>query len=561
MKPIEAMLEILRAEGVTTVFGNPGTSELPFIDALAEAGDIEYVLGAHEGSVVAMADGWARATGRTAFVSLHIAAGLANGLVGLLNAGRSRTPMVVTAGQQDRRHLANDPMLSGDLVGLAAAAVKETFDVQHAHDLPLMLTRAFAAARRTPAGPVFLSIPMDLLAEDTQVELPGRTVVTPQGPATELAAAARLLADAERPAIVAGDAVGRDGAVAELVALAEALGAVTYHQPMYDNLDFPTTHPLYGGMLMPTYTAIRRTLAEHDTVLIVGTHAFMAHHYTPGSPIPENTVVLQLDADPAELGRNFGVRLGLHGALRPSLAGLTSLTVELAGGVPSVKKRIAAAAARAEEKRDAVERAALAVYGTAPLDPLAAAHAVAQGLPGDAVVVEEAITTGLRLREVLRQDRPGSYVHTVGGGLGWGIGAAIGRRMGDPDRPVVAVLGDGCAMFGLQGLWAAGHFGVPVTFVVMNNGEYRTLKETLDGWGNSRSTDTGNYVGLDLTPADDRHRLDFREAAAFFGVEAVRVTDPKELTEVVAESALRTRPLLIDVPIRGHAPRPAPGAT
>uniref|UniRef100_UPI000670FEC4 thiamine pyrophosphate-binding protein n=1 Tax=Kitasatospora sp. MY 5-36 TaxID=1678027 RepID=UPI000670FEC4 len=340
MRPVEAMLEILRAEGVTTVFGNPGTSELPFTDALSAAGDIDYVLGAHEGSVVAMADGYARATGRTAFVSLHIAAGLANGLVGLLNASRSRTPMVVTAGQQDRRHLAFDPMLSGDLIGLASAAVKQTFDVQHAHDLPLMLTRAFAAARRAPAGPVFLSIPMDLLTEDVDVEVPGRSTLAPQGPATELAAAAGLLAAAERPALVAGDAVGRDGAVAELTALAEALGAVTYHQPMNDNLDFPTSHPLYGGMLGATHAAIRETLAAHDTVLIVGTHAFMAHHYTPGSPIPETTTVLQLDADAAELGRNFGVRLGLHGALRPSLAALAE---QLAGRVPRAAERTAAA--------------------------------------------------------------------------------------------------------------------------------------------------------------------------------------------------------------------------
>ncbi|WP_354639885.1 thiamine pyrophosphate-binding protein [Kitasatospora camelliae] len=564
MRPIEAMLEILRAEGVTTVFGNPGTSELPFTDALAAAPDFSYVLGAHEGSVVAMADGYARATGRTAFVSLHIAAGLANGLVGLLNASRSRTPMVVTAGQQDRRHLAADPMLSGDLIGLASAAVKETFDVQHARDLPLMLTRAFAAARRTPAGPVFLSVPMDLLTEDTEVELPGRTVLAPPGPATELDAAARLLAAADRPAIVAGDAVGRDGATAELVALAEALGAVTYHQPMNDNLDFPTTHPLYGGMLVATHAAIRETLAAHDTVLIVGTHAFMAHHYTPGSPIPEGTTVLQLDADPAELGRNFGVRLGLQGALGPSLAGLAA---ELAGRVPQAAARIAAAATRAAAERAETERAALAAYGPGPLDPLAAAHAVAAGLPADAVLVEEAITTGLRLRRVLRQDRPGSYVHTVGGGLGWGIGAAIGRRMGDPTRPVVAVLGDGCAMFGLQGLWAAGHYGVPVTFVVMNNGEYRTLKETLDGW-DSRSTRVGRYLGLDLAPEADgaRHRLDFRAAAEFFGIESVRVDDPAHLTEVIAKSASATAPLLVDVPITGHVPpqadpRPIPYPT
>nr|WGC84427.1 RsnH [Streptomyces sp.] len=546
MRPVDALLHILREEGVTRVFGNPGTSELPFTDALADARDIEFVLGAHEGSVVAMADGYARATGRPAFVSLHIAAGLANGLIGLLNASRSRTPLVVTAGQQDRRHLAGDPMLSGDLVGLAKSAVKQTFDVQHAHDLPIMLRRAFAAAVRPPAGPVFLSIPMDLLAEDEPVGVPARSTLAPPTPAGGLEEAAELLAAARRPAIVAGDGVGREGAVAELVAVAEALGATVYHQPMYDGINFPGSHPLVAGTLTAVHAAIRDRLTGHDLVFIVGTHAFMAHHYTPGSPIPDGTQVVQLDSDPAEPGRNFAVRLGMTGAIRPTLA---ALATRLAGTVPAAAGRTAEAAERSAERRARTQAAALAGYGDAPLDPLAAAHAVAAGLPEDAVVVEEAITTGILLREVLALDRPKSYVHTVGGGLGSGVGAAIGSRMGDPRRPVVAVLGDGCTMFGLQGLWAAARYGVPVTFVVMNNGEYRTLKETLDTW-DSRSTATGRYVGLDLAPP----RLDFTKAAEFFGIEAVRATSARHLAQTVAASARSRTPLLVDVPITGHRP-------
>lgn len=187
-RPASALLDILQGEGVDRVFGNPGTTELPFLAALADAEEApEYVLGVHEGAVVSMADGYARATGRPAFVSLHIAAGLANGLIGLLNARRSRTPLVVMAGQQDRRHLQQDPMLSGDLVALAAPAVKATYDIQHARDLPLALRRAFALAVRPPAGPVFLSVPMDLLAEDTEVDVPARTPPlrpTPAGAST-----------------------------------------------------------------------------------------------------------------------------------------------------------------------------------------------------------------------------------------------------------------------------------------------------------------------------------------------------------------------------------------
>ncbi|MFD0634913.1 thiamine pyrophosphate-binding protein [Catenulispora yoronensis] len=554
---------------MTRVFGNPGTTELPFLEALQSAPDLEFVLGVHEGSVVAMADGYARATGRPAFVSLHIAAGLANGLVGLLNASRSRTPLVVTAGQQDQRHLAADPMLSGDLIGLARAAVKQTFDVRRPSDLPVMLRRAFAAAVTPPAGPVFLSVPMDVLADPEPVPVPDRSTVAAPGPAAGLPRLAELLRAARRPALVAGDGVGRDGAVAELVAVAEAVGAVVYQQPMYDGVNFPGSHPLYAGMLGATASALREALDPYDTVLIVGTHAFMPHHYTAGPLVPEHCRILQLDPDPAEIGRNFGVAYGTVGAVRPSLAELGRL---LAGNVSeaeaeaeadakavagriadakAVASRIAEAAAVAAATRARVDADARARYGPAPLDPLAAAHAVAAGLPADAVVLEEAITTGLKLRQVLSLDLPKSYVHTVGGGLGSGIGAAIGSRLGDPSRPVVAVLGDGCALFGLQGLWSASHHEVPVTFVVMNNGEYRTLKDTLDSW-NSVATASGRYIGLDLAPP----HLDFTRVAEFFGIQAARAESAEHLIDLVAKAAAGDQPFLIDVPITGHASAP-----
>jgi benzoylformate decarboxylase len=548
MRPIDAMLDVLHDEGVDKVFGNPGTTELPFVEALADDPRFEYVLGVQEASVVSMADGYARATGRPAFVSLHVAAGLANGMVGLLNASRSRTPLVVTAGQQDRRHLAQDPMLSGDLVGLAKAAVKQTFDVQHAHDLPLLLRRAFALAVRPPAGPVFLSIPMDLLEEEGPIDPPApRSRVSGPGPAAGWAEAAELLAAAHDPVVVAGDGVGREGAMAELVAVAEALGATTYHQPMHDGVDFPTTHPLYAGMLEARNSAIHDRLAGHDVILIVGTRAFMAHHYEAAEPIPAGATVIQLDSDPGEPGRNFSVALGLIGGIRPTLAALAS---QLVGKVPRAERRIEAIGRTNRAARDAVRERALAGYGAAPLDPLAAVHALAAGLPADAVVVEEAITSGILLRSVLPLERPRSYVHTVGGGLGSGIGAAIGSRLGDPSRPVVAVLGDGCAMFGLQGLWSAARYRVPVTFVVMNNGEYRTLKETIDRRGHLTGVEAADrYVGLDLAPPV----LDFTKAAEFFGINALRVDSSRRLTEAVARAAAGAEPVLIDVPITGHA--------
>ncbi|MDX6313494.1 MAG: benzoylformate decarboxylase [Streptomyces sp.] len=541
---LRALLEILDDEGVDRVFGNPGTTEIPFIDALGDPAAPEYVLGVQEGSVVAMADGYARATRRPAFVSLHVAAGTANGLIGMLNARRSRTPLVVVAGQQDQRHLLQDPMLAGDLVALASGASKHAVEVHRPQDLPVALRRAFALAQRPPQGPVFVSVPMDVLMDDTPVEVPVRSPMAPAGAASDLDRAAALLAGARRPAIVAGDGVGRDGAVGALVQVAEALGAVTYHQPMNDCLDFPGGHPLHAGPLPPVNTGIRQELQAYDALLIAGCRAFTPHHYSPGPPVPEHLTVVQIDTDPAEPGRNFPVTLGLTGPLAPSLA---SLAGHLRQQVPeyAARARTEAADARHTAARAALDHEALAVYGRAPLEPLAAAHALAAALPDDAVLVEEAITVGVHLRRVLRRDTPGGYVHTVGGGLGWGIGAAVGHRLGAPDRPVVAVLGDGSAMFGLQGLWTAARLRVPVLFVVMANGEYRTLKDTLDSVG-GRSAAQHRYTGLDLG------ELDWRDAARFFGIPALRVGTTEELGAAVAGVAALNGPLLVEVPLRGH---------
>jgi benzoylformate decarboxylase len=524
MNPIDAMLEVLRTEGVEKIFGNPGTTELPLLDALSRAADFEYVLAVQEHSAVAMADGYARATGRTAFVNLHVAAGLANGLIGMLNARRSRTPLVVTAGQQDSRHLVEDPMLAGDLTAMAAAAAKSAVEVRRPEDVPVVLRRAFALAATPPQGPVFVSIPMDLLTEEVDVPVPDRTPLAPLGPATGLDQAAWILAGADTPAIVAGDGVGRDGAVTQLVNLAERLGATVFHQPMHDRVNFPFTHPLHGGMLPPRNAEIRKTLSGHDVVLVVGCHAFSPHHYTPGPAIPEHMRVVQLDDDPTELGRNFAVQLGLTGGIRASLTELVSQVGRRANHVratPPPQDGRAASVVRA------------------PLDADVAARAIAAGLPADAVLVDEAITVGVELRPLLRLTQPGSFVHTVGGGLGWGVGAAVGTSMARPDRPVVAVLGDGCALFGLQGLWSAARYHVPVLFCVMNNGEYRTLRETL-----SEFYGPGQHPGLDLG------RMEWSKAALFFGIAARRVDSDEELREIVASSGALSGPLLVDVPVR-----------
>lgn len=527
MRVVDAVLDVLRDEGVDRVFGNPGTTELPFVDALAAAPDLPYVLAPHEGAVVAMADGYARATRRCAFVSLHVAAGLANGLLGMLNALRSRTPLVVTAGQQDSRHLVQDPMLSGDLTGLAHAAAKWTAEVHRAQDLPLVLRRAFRAAITPPEGPVFVSVPMDLLAEPFAGAVPARSAL-PERIAAPVAGALPILTAARAPAIVAGDGVGRADGVAALVEVAEALGAIVYHAPMNDRLNVPMDHPLYAGMLPPENREIRRALDRHDVVLLAGVRAFVPHHYSPEAAVGPRTRLVQLDDDPAQLGRTYPVEAALLGDVGETLA-------VLAAALPAPEGK------RAEPRR----APAVAADATTPLAPELAAATVAASLPPGAVVVEEAITVGLLLRERLRLTEPGSFQHTVGGGLGWGVGAAVGVSLGRPDRPVVAALGDGCALFGVHGLWAAANQRRPVTFVVFANGEYRTLKQTLTRM--REGAPGGGFPGMDLGPP----ALGWRDLAAGFGVRAERIGSAGQLGTLLAARTATDEPLLVEVPVTG----------
>lgn len=543
MKAAQALVELLRSEGVEYVFGNPGTTELPFMDALAEAPDVPYMLGLHESAAVAMADGYARATGRTSFVSLHIAAGLANGLSMVLNARRARTPIVVTAGQQDRRHLIEDPMLSGDLVAIAQGAFKDAVEVTRVEDLPVLMRRAFRLAQTPPSGPVFVSIPVDVLEEELSDPLPPRSQVRPLGVADGTGEVADALLAAGAPAIVAGDGVGRDGALEELVRVAEALGATVFHEPMYDAADFPATHPLSAGMLPPVNAEIRRRLDEHDVIFLVGSHAFSAHYYTPARAIPEGATVLQLDADPGELGRNYPVAIGLHGGVRVTLRELATL---LEGRCPASTERLAAARERRER-----EGAGATHDGAGPADAAAVATALTAALPDDTILIEEGITTGLHVRRAFAADRPGSFHHSVGGALGWGIGAGIGVKLARPEAPVVAAVGDGCAMFGIQGLWSAARYESPVVFVILNNREYRACKQGMEHVLEGEPAD--RFVGMDLAPPT----IDFVGLAAALGVRGRRAESPEAIADEVSDALQSGAPALIDVPIAGFEQQPA----
>lgn len=533
----EALLEVLRSEGVRHVFGNPGTTELPLVDALAAVDDIQYVLSLQEATAVGMADGYAQATRRPAFLNLHTSAGLGNAIGNLTNAQANGTPLVVTAGQQDRRHRHLDPLLAGDLVGLARPVSKWAHEVNTLDEIGVMMRRAFYDATSPPSGPVFVSIPMDLLDEDgdTHVPAPSR-VERGTAPASALLdeLAARLTSGG-RVAIVAGDEVAASGAVPALVAVAEALGCSVHGSPLHSNVVFPTTHPLWANALPPSAGAISSALAAYDVVLLVGGRAFMVYPFTPGPAVPDAVALLHLSPDPHQLGRTWPVALGVVGDPRTALE---ALRTRLGPACDLATERDARAAL--DERFDAKAREG---YHARPMPPAAAVHALLRAMPARTPVVDEAITTGSYVRGYLRAE-PDEYYFCRGGGLGWGMPAALGVSLARDRAPVLCIVGDGSAMYSPQALWTAAAQDLPVVFAVVNNRQYLILKNYLRGM-KAETVRTGRYVGMDL----DQPPVDFVALARSMGVDASLVTTARDVGDALQAALASGRPHLLELPI------------
>ncbi|MCS6851796.1 MAG: thiamine pyrophosphate-binding protein [Gemmataceae bacterium] len=553
MTGIDAFLEILAAAGERYIFGNPGTTELPLTDALARDRRFEYILGLQEIPVTAMADGYAQASGRAGVVCLHACCGLGNALGMIYNAHCAGTPLLILAGQQDRRLRLGEPVLEGDTVSVVRPWTKWAVEVQLVEDIPVATRRAYQMARTPPTGPVFLSIPVDLQwANGERFDLrpphvPDRGV---RPPSSALREAAALLARADSPAILAGSRVAEAHAPAELVALAETLGAPVYAEAgtAHGRLPMPAHHPLYAGPLPLWTPEVRQRLQPHDVLLVVGMNLLRLYlWHEADSPLPASARLIHLDQNAREIGKNFAVEVGLVGDPKAGLAELVSLLAnrQTAEHARQARRRLeAAAAARAAEQARLRERIE-AERPHRPLMPYVLMDTLARVLPPRAAVVEEAVTTHHYVLERLGvlQDPTGFFAHR-GWALGWGIGAALGVRLAWPDRPVLALLGDGAALYGIQGLWTAAHYRLPVAFVIANNAQYKILKVCGDLMPLPEMA-RKNYVALDLTNPE----IDFVSLARAFGVEAHRVAEPDELADRLSSAWKDPRPILLDVPI------------
>jgi benzoylformate decarboxylase len=551
MTGIDAFLEILHRAGVTHLFGNPGTTELPLNDALARDRRFRYVLGLHECPVVAAADGYAMAGGRLAVLNLHSDCGLGNASGMLVNARAAGSPLLVTAGQQDTRHLFEEPVLAGRLVDMARPLVKYAAEVTRVEDLPNATRRAVQAALTPPTGPVFLSLCLDVqsaLADGLDLSAPwpvDRHVRPARGP---LQKAAELLANAANPVILAGSRVTESGGCRELVSLAETLGAPVLNEQNTSRGRFPvpTDHPLYAGPIPLWNPDIPAALAGYDVAVVVGMNLLRLYiRQEPTRPLPPGLRLIHLDSDPAEIGKNYPVEIGLLGDPKAGLAELVyeidrRLTPDAAAAAGERGRRHAARLAAARDTFRATIDAQLAAR---PMTGPALVGAVARVLPADAAIVEECPTTHGNILEQLGAIRdPAGYFGHRGWALGWGIGCAIGVKLAWPDRPVLALLGDGSTVFGMQGLWTAARERLPVVFVVANNRRYHILEVC-----GARLALPDLRGGPGMTLGDPA--IDFVALSRALGVEAHTMADADELSNRVRAGFGGDGPVLLEVPV------------
>ena len=521
----EATFDLFRAHGMTTIFGNPGSTELPMLKDFP--GDFKYVLGLQELVVVGMADGFAQASGQVTHVNLHTAPGVGNAIGGISNAQANKAPLLITAGQQVRPQITIEANLTNrDAVFAPQPYVKWSHEPPRATDVPLAIARAIHHASLPPKGPAFVSIPMDDWDQESDENI--RRSVLARGVSgaampnpVALEEVAQLLHAARRPVVIAGPDIDAAGGWDAAVALAkkQRLPVWATPAPGGGRLGFPEDHPNFQGILPPAIGPASETLAGHDLVLVLGSSVFPYYPYIPGEFLPQGATLVQVTSDPAEAAR-APIGRAIVGDVALALVRL----LELVG--PSERP--------APQARELPGEPA----ETEPLSGSAAMAALADAWPEDAIAVVETPSSTLALRNRLRLSRPGSYYFSTSGGLGFGIAAAVGVQLAQPERPVVCVLGEGSAQYGITALWTAATYRVPVTFVVLRNEEYAILKWFAD------LEQASGAPGLDLPG------LDVASVGEAYGVPAQEVYEREVLAETLREAiAVEDGPRLVQVPV------------
>ncbi|MGJ5051757.1 thiamine pyrophosphate-binding protein [Bradyrhizobium oligotrophicum] len=538
-----AFLALLKNEGITHLFGNPGTTELPVMHALKDHPDLTYVMAMQESLVVAIADGFSRASGRLVACNVHVAPGLGNAMGALYNAQFTGTPMILTAGQQEQGHGLMEPLLYGPLVRIAEPLVKWAVEVTRLEDLPRIIRRAAKVATTPPTGPVFISLPGDILNAEAGIELGRSTRVDARVlPAADaLQGLAQRILKAQRPVIITGDEIVKSDALQAAAEFASALGAPVHQQSAPYGAHFLSEHPCYIGSLSRAQKQVRDLLAPHDLLIVLGADPLRMSVHSEIEPLPEGLPIVQIGLVDWELGKNFGAEIALKADVRETLLQLTPLLREVGGS--SLQATAQARIAELSSKNWSARRRTLtAQIETArdrtPIDPDYLALQVAQAMPEHGILVDEGLTSARYMTALWPYRDRYNYHGLASGGIGWGLPASVGVSLANPDRPVVCYSGDGSAMYSIQALWTAAHHKLPLSVVIVNNGGYRIIKQRLLSFHGD-----DNYIGMDFVDPP----VDFAGLARSLGCESLRVSDPSELKSVLSGAFRRPGTKLIEV--------------
>jgi benzoylformate decarboxylase len=520
----EATYDLLRRLGLTTIFGNLGSTELPFLKNFPS--DFQYILALQEASAVAMADAYAQATGKPALVNLHTFAGIGNGMGNIPGAYMNKSPLIILGGQQTREMLVGDVYLTNvDETTLPKPWVKWSYQPVRAEDVPAAVMRAYAIALQPPAGPVFLSVPLDDWDKPALGSAVVRTVSTRVAPDPErVKIFADKIAGARNPVLIYGPGLEKAGGWDVGVRLAEKLQAPVLFSPFTERISFPVTHQQFQGSLPPAIGPASDRLRGFDLAIVVGAQVFRYYPYVAGSYLPDGTELLQITSDPTEAETAF-VGDSMLGDPQLALEALIDLVPE-------------------NTKRDwpSSPRPPLKVSSDGVLYADEAFATLAESRPADAILVTESTSNVTELLNAWGITAPGSYYSFASGGLGWGAPAAVGVALAlkaqGVKRPVVAVIGDGAFQYSIQCLYTAAQHNLPVVFVVVRNGEYGVLK------------DFAVLEHAPKAPGMDLPGLDIPSSAKGFGCRAIVAKSKTEVRDAFVAALGADSPTVITVPVK-----------
>ena len=519
--------------------------------ALNDHKELSYVLGLQESVVVAMADGFARASGSLTACNVHVAPGLGNAIGSIYNAYKSGSPLIITAGQQEQGHGLTEPLLYGPMIDMAQPVVKWAYEISRIEDMPRVIHRAAKIATTAPTGPVFLSLPGDILNQESQIALglPTRvnTVGRPADSALEQLASTILAS--KTPVIVAGSEVVSSDAQNLVARFAETLGAPVYQQTVPSGSHFISEHPTFMGSLTRDQKRVKKALAPYDLMLAIGCDILQMSVWSPVDPLPPELEIIQIGLRDWEIGKNYPAKVALRHDVRETLDALVPLLIERGGQTlqdrasAGMKSLISSnwSTNRAESVQQASNKA-----DVQPIEPQWLMMALSNQLTENCIVVDEGLTAAKSLLDFMPLRDRYSYFGMVSGGIGWGIAAAIGVQLAQPERRVVAVIGDGSSMYSPQALWTAAHLQLPITYVILNNRGYRILKERLIAFhGDQR------FIGMDFKDPP----IDIAALSTALGTPGKQINEPEEFITYFSESLKSTGPTLLEVMVE-----PGPGS-